>query len=284
MATRVTTPGTTIGSVRSADGTAIGYRSVGSGPGLLLIPGAFALATDFDGLAAELADRFTVHTVERRGRGTSGPQGDAYSAAAECADIEAVRAATGARFVFGHSFGGFLTLEAALAGSAFERIAVYEPGVSVDGSIPFDWAERCRRELDAGKPAEAFLTFVRGVNPGTSGKAPRWLLRLILPLALKKPERLQKHALLPAAIREHAEIAARDNTFREYGRLDRPVLLMAGKEARSTGAGRAAASVHKVLPGSRLLICPKLDHFGPETDPAAVAPAVADFFLEPSDR
>ncbi|MFJ4091061.1 alpha/beta fold hydrolase [Kitasatospora sp. NPDC089913] len=219
-----------------------------------------------------------VHTVERRGRGTSGPQGDAYSAAAECADIEAVRAATGARFVFGHSFGGFLTLEAASAGSAFERIAVYEPGVSVDGSIPFDWAGRCRRELDAGKPAEAFLTFVRGVNPGTSGKAPRWLLRLILPLALKKPERLQKHALLPAAIREHAEIAARDSTFREYGRLDRPVLLMAGKEARSTGAGRAAAAVHEVLPGSRLLL-PRLDHFGPETDPAAVAPALADFFL-----
>ncbi|MCX4683975.1 alpha/beta hydrolase [Kitasatospora purpeofusca] len=270
--------------MRSADGTTIDYRSVGSGPGLLLVPGAFALAADFDGLAAELADRFTVHTVERRGRGTSGPQGDTYSATAECADIEAVRAATGARFVFGHSFGGFLTLEAALAGSAFERIAVYEPGVSVDGSIPFDWAERCRRELDAGKPAEAFLTFVRGVNPGTSGKAPRWLLRLILPLALKKPERLQKHALLAAAIREHAEIAARDNTFREYGRLDRPVLLMAGKEARSTGAGRAAAAVHEVLPGSRLLLFPQLDHFGPETNPAAVAPAVADFFLEPSAR
>ncbi|MFJ4427182.1 hypothetical protein [Streptomyces bobili] len=38
--------------------------------------------------------------------------------------------------MFGHSFGGFLTLEAALAGSAFERIALYEPGVSIDGSIP----------------------------------------------------------------------------------------------------------------------------------------------------
>ncbi|MFJ8434684.1 alpha/beta fold hydrolase [Kitasatospora sp. NPDC094019] len=282
MATHVTTAGTTTASVRSADGTTIGYRTTGSGPGLLLVPGAFALAADFDGLAAELADRFTVHTVERRGRGTSGPQGDAYSAAAECADIEAVRAATGARFVFGHSFGGFLTLEAALTGSAFERIAVYEPGVSVDGSIPFDWAERCRRELDAGQPAEAFLTFVRGVNPGTSGKAPRWLLRLILPLALRKPERLQKHALLAAAIREHAEIAARDSAFREYGRLDRPVLLMAGKEAGSTGAGRAAAAVHEVLPGSRLRLFPKLDHFGPETDPATVAPVVAGFFLESS--
>ncbi|MFE5912446.1 alpha/beta fold hydrolase [Streptomyces wedmorensis] len=266
--------------MHSADGTAIGYRSVGSGPGLLLVPGAFTLAADFDALAETLADRFTVHVIERRGRGASGPQGDVYSAKAECADIEAVRAATGARFVFGHSFGGFLTLEAALAGSPFERIAVYEPGVSIDGSIPIDWADRCRSELAAGKPAEAFLTFVQGVNPETSGKAPRWLLRLILPLAIKKPERLQKHALLPAALLEHAEIAARDNTFREYGQLTQPVLLMAGKEVHSTGAGRAAPSIHQILPGSQLKLYPKLDHFGPETAPAAVATAIADFFLE----
>ncbi|MFJ8041651.1 alpha/beta fold hydrolase [Kitasatospora sp. NPDC096147] len=243
------------------------------------MPGAFAVAADFDRLAGALADCFTVHVIERRGRGASGPQGDGYGAAAECADIEAVRSATGARFVFGHSFGGFLTLEAALAGSAFERIAVYEPGVSVEGSIPVDWADRCRRELAAGKPAEAFLAFVRGVNPETSGKAPRWLLRLILPLAIRKPERLQKHALLPAAILEHAEIAARDSTFREYGRLTQPVLLMAGKEAGTTGAGRAARYIHEILPASRYESFPKLDHFGPEQHPAAIAPTVAEFFL-----
>lgn len=50
-----------------------------------------------------------------------------------------MRAATGSGFVFGHSFGGFLALEAALKDSAFERMAVYEPGVSIDGSIPIEW-------------------------------------------------------------------------------------------------------------------------------------------------
>jgi pimeloyl-ACP methyl ester carboxylesterase len=105
---------TAVSSVTSADGTTISYRSTGTGPGLIVVPGALALATDFDPLAAALAGRFTVHTIERRGRGASGPQGDNYSADLECADIEAVRAATGARFVLGHSFGGFLTLEAAL--------------------------------------------------------------------------------------------------------------------------------------------------------------------------
>ena len=121
----------------------ISYRTTGTGPGLIIVPGALALATDFDRLAAALASRFTVHTIERRGRGASGPQGDNYSSDAECADIEAVRAATGARFVFGHSFGGFLALEAALKDAAFERMAVYEPGVSIDGSIPIDRSAVC---------------------------------------------------------------------------------------------------------------------------------------------
>jgi pimeloyl-ACP methyl ester carboxylesterase len=60
--------------VVSADGTAISYRTLGKGPAVLDVPGALAVATDFDALARELADRFTVHTIERRGRGESGPQ------------------------------------------------------------------------------------------------------------------------------------------------------------------------------------------------------------------
>lgn len=279
MSTQVSEQNLLVGSVNSADGTPISYRTTGTGPGLIIVPGALALARDFDRLAAALAARFTVHTIERRGRGASGPQGDDYSSDAECADIEAVRAATGARFVFGHSFGGFLALEAALKDSAFERMAVYEPGVSIDGSIPVEWAALCQRQLDAGKPSEAFLTFIQGINPQTSGKAPRWLLRVIIPLAIKKRERLQKYALLPGTIREHAEEARRDNDFPKYTQITVPVLLMAGKEAEKTGAGRAPGRLKDVLPNSELAVFPKLDHFGPEKDPAAIAAAVTAFFL-----
>ena len=59
--------------VVSADGTAISYRTLGKGPAVLDVPGALAVATDFDALARELADRFTVNTIERRGRGEGGP-------------------------------------------------------------------------------------------------------------------------------------------------------------------------------------------------------------------
>ncbi|MCF2532072.1 alpha/beta fold hydrolase [Yinghuangia soli] len=266
-----------VGSVVSEDGTVIGYRSTGTGPALLIVPGALQMAADFDGLAAALADRFTVHTVERRGRGASGPQGDAYSAVAEVADIEAVRAATGARLVFGTSFGGFLTLQAALNGSAFDRIAVYEPGVAVDGSVPMGWADRSRRELEAGKPAEAFLTFVQGINPDLSGKAPRWLMRIILKFAVKGPEREQKHVLLAGSIREHEESVRTEADFPRYAEVAAPVLLMAGKDLTTTGAGRATVRLKDVLPDAELVTYPKLDHFGPEAKPEAVAADIARF-------
>lgn len=271
-----------VGSVRSADGTVIGYRKVGTGPGLLIVPGALTVAADYDGLAAALADRFTVYTIERRGRGASGPQGDAYGADAEVADIEAVRAVGDTRFLVAQSFGAFLALEAAAAGAPFERMALYEPGVSIDGSVPFGWAEECRRLLDAGKPSEAFLAFIQGINPESSGKAPRWLLRLIIPLAIKKPERLRKYALLPGTIREHAESSSRDGEYAAYAKIDAPVLLMAGKGVKNTGAGRTTVRLKDILPNSELAQYPKLDHFGPEKAPEAIAADVAAFLLASS--
>ncbi|MEV0531803.1 alpha/beta hydrolase [Kitasatospora sp. NPDC050463] len=278
MTTQVATARFSVESVHSPDGTVISYRSVGSGgPALLVVPGALSVAEEFDGVAAELARHFTVHTIERRGRGASGPQGAGYGVDAECADIEAVRAATGARLVFAHSFGAFVTLESALRGSAFDGIALYEPGVSIDGSVPMGWAPEAERLLAQGKGAEAFLTFVRGINPDTSGKAPRWLLRIILRFVMKKPERLRKHALLGGAIREHAEAARLDNEYPKYAGLAAPVLLMVGKDETTTGAGRATVRLAEVFTTSELVRFPKLDHFGYEKDPAGVAGAVSTF-------
>jgi pimeloyl-ACP methyl ester carboxylesterase len=266
--------------VVSADGTTIAYRTVGKGPAVLVVPGALAVATDFDAFARELAHRLTVHTIERRGRGESGPQGDGYSIERECEDLAALQAATGATFLFGHSFGGLIALEAARANKAFGKVAVYEPGVSIDGSIDTSWAPACQAQLVRGQQLDAFITFARGINPQTTGKAPLWLLRLILPVAIRKREREQKYRLLPAAIREHAEAARLDNTYPHYRDVTADVLLMAGKDATTTGAGRASQSLVPVLPTATLTTFPTLDHFGPEKKPNQVAKAVSAFFAQ----
>lgn len=271
-------PSTRTEAVVSADGTLIAYRTVGKGPAVLVVPGALAVAADFGALARGLAERFTVHTIERRGRGESGPQGDDYSIERECEDVAAVRAATGATLLFGHSYGGLIALEAARRDTAFKKVAVYEPGVSIDGSIDVSWVTACRSQLARGRHLDAFITFARGINPETTGKAPRLLLRLILPVAIRKREREQKYRLLPEAIREHTEAARLDNTYRGYGDLTADVLLMAGKDARATGAGRAGNLLLPVLPAATLAPFPALDHFGPEKKPEQVTKVLSEFF------
>ena len=96
-------------TVTSADGTVISYLTTGSGPPVIVIPGTLETAADFALFADLLGQRHTVHTIERRGRGLSGPQGDEYGMIKECEDIAAVqKLATGSTLMFGHSYGGLI--------------------------------------------------------------------------------------------------------------------------------------------------------------------------------
>src|SRR5207247_9142193 len=120
----------------SQEGAKISYRSRGSTPSVLVIPGALAKAADYAAFAGALAEHFTVHIIERRGRGLSSPQGDDYSILKEREDVLALQQKTGAPLLVGHSFGGLVALEVARNNPSLTKLAVYEPGVSIDGSIP----------------------------------------------------------------------------------------------------------------------------------------------------
>jgi pimeloyl-ACP methyl ester carboxylesterase len=96
----------TCSTVRSLDGTSIAYFSLGAGDGVVVIGGSLSTGRDYLPFAAALARSFAVHVIERRGRGASGPQGADYGIDKELQDLLAVRAATGAAAVFGHSYEG----------------------------------------------------------------------------------------------------------------------------------------------------------------------------------
>jgi pimeloyl-ACP methyl ester carboxylesterase len=264
--------------VNSADGTPVEYLSVGRGPDVIVIPGAIALAADLAGFATRMAERHAVHVVQRRGRGGSGPQGDRYGFARECEDVEAVRARTGARLIFGHSFGGLVALRAAGGSAAFDAVAVYEPGISVDGSIPVDWVERARREVSAGADFEAFITFVRGVNPDQTGRVPRRLLRVILRRAIPAAELRQNLALMPQAIGEHAEVGRLDGRLADYREVAAATLIMRGKGRGTSRQAVALARLASTIPHAEAMTFPKLDHFAPEKRPDEIAAAVLRFF------
>src|SRR5690242_13409236 len=143
-------------TVTSRDGTAIGYETVGQGEGVLVLGGAWRTARDYLPFARALADPFAVHLIDRRGRGRSGPQGASYSIEREIEDLIAVQAHTGATKLFGHSYGGLIALEAARRSTIFTDVVVYEPGVSIGGSIPTGWMTAYGELLAAGDRRGAF--------------------------------------------------------------------------------------------------------------------------------
>jgi pimeloyl-ACP methyl ester carboxylesterase len=121
-------------TVTSADGTAIAYETLGSGPALIVVDGAmcyreFGPARD---LAKALADRYTVHIYDRRGRGASGNTLP-WSEDREIDDLAALLdAAGGQAYLLGTSSGAVLAADAANRLDGFTKLALYEPPFIVD--------------------------------------------------------------------------------------------------------------------------------------------------------
>lgn len=268
-------------TVLSRDGTRIGYLSVGGGPSVLVIPGVLSMAVDYAAFARALSEHFTVHTLERRGRGVSGPQGDDYSIVKECEDVLALQAETGAALLVGHSYGGLVALEVARNNKTFNKIAVYEPGVSIDGSMPTAWMPGYEKKLAEKRNVDALVEFTLADAPPRIQKTPRWLMKLLL-LVLVSCSRQYRQMLnlLDQNLREWREIVRLDSSCEHYREVGAGVLLMYGGRSDSKAVTLAMERLAAVLPHSVTKEFPRLDHFGIErTAPREVAKAVSDYFL-----
>jgi pimeloyl-ACP methyl ester carboxylesterase len=150
--------------VTSRDGTAIAYERMGRGPTVILVGGGAVDRSENAPLAPELADRFTVLNYDRRGRGESGDTLP-YAVAREIEDIDALIAATGEpAHLYGVSSGGALVLEAAAAGLAIDRLAVYEVPYNVADEWPQRWREyvvALGALLAEERRGDAFALFMR---------------------------------------------------------------------------------------------------------------------------
>ena len=271
----------TTNSVFSKDGTRISYLSTGTGPSVLVIPGVLSMAADYTAFARALAEHFAVHTIERRGRGESGPQGDEYSIVKECEDVLALQAKTGASLLVGHSYGGLVALEVARSNKALTRIAVYEPGVSIEGSMSINWMPAYEKKLAEKKDFDALVEFALGIGPEHLRKTPHFLMKLGLLLFRSSHERQQMLGLLHANVREWREIARLDSSYENYREITAGVLLMYGGKSDSKAVNLAMEQLAAILPHSETKEFPKLDHFGIErTAPREVAKAVSDYFLK----
>lgn len=195
--------------------------------------------------------------------------------------MAALRDETGARYLVGHSYGGLVALEAARNNTALTKIAVYEPGVSVDGGISIAWVPRYRQRLTERKDLDAFAEFSIAAGPRRAHKMPRWVMRLVLLLMMRAERRRKLYRLLPANLLEHQEVARLDNTYHNYRQVSAPTLLMFGGRSGLIWVAPAIDRLAEVLPVSEPRAFPKLTHFGlDQKGPREVAEAVRQYFLQ----
>ena len=154
--------------VTSRDGTRIAFDRTGAGPPLIVVGGALSDRSAVTELAAVLAPSLTVFAYDRRGRGDSGDTAP-YGPEREIEDIRALLdEAGGSAYLFGHSSGAALALEAAAHGLAVPKLALYEPPFIVDDSrppMPADYVEHLTELTSAGRRGDAVEYFMT-IGPG----------------------------------------------------------------------------------------------------------------------
>ena len=250
--------------IESADGTGIAFDRSGSGPPLVIVVGAFCDRSTTKPLATLLASGYTVYEYDRRGRGESG-NGARLSIDGEVQDLEAVLAAAGEPpFVYGHSSGGALALEAAARGVNMRSLAVYEPPYSGNAHPDPAFGDRLDRLVAAGRrdqAAEQWLVMTGTPPPVIKSikSGPGWAHRQALAHTLSQDLRLANNGQVPI---ERLKL------------VDAPVLAMAG-EASAPWARSTIATLAGALPHASRCIVDGQGHV--PADPA-VAAILESFF------
>jgi pimeloyl-ACP methyl ester carboxylesterase len=154
-------------TVTSRDGTRIAFDRFGEGPPLILVGGALSERSAWAPMAKLLAPRFTVFSVDRRGRGDSGDT-QPYAVEREIEDLEAlIDEAGGTAFVHGQSSGAVLSLEAtAKFGDMVKGLSLYEPPFIIDDSRPLppaDFVEHINELIAANRRGEAVAYWMTDV-------------------------------------------------------------------------------------------------------------------------
>lgn len=265
------------GSVISADGTTIGYVSVGRGPGLVLVGGVLSNASTYLPLAEELAEDFTVHVMNRRGRPPSGAQRPGHSIDDERSDLVAVATATKARRALGHSFGALIVLETARHHPVFDELYLYEPGVSIAGSLAPAWLEGYEQLLRGGDRRGAFGWMVKnaGFAPAALGAMPLWYVKFVLRLAVRGARWRTMETLLDANLIEHRIVAALDAAdAARFSTVTARTHLFGGAKSPDALGGSLLGELAQAIPRADVEILPGLGHLAPEEQPSQVSQAI----------
>jgi len=259
-------------TVQSQDGTSIAFDRVGVGPALIVVNGALSDRKSGQVLAERLAPRYAVYLYDRRGRGASGDT-PPYAVAREVDDLAAVLgAAGGTAYVFGHSSGAVLALEAART-LRFIKLALYEPPVIVDHTremLPADYLPHLTALLAAGQRGEAVQYFMRaavGMPEAAvthmSQPSPGWTQTQAMAHTL-----LYDNAVMGDTMRGQPE------PLQHWAGVTVPTLVMDGG-ASPEWARNSVRALAAVLPHAQQQTLPGQTH---GADPQVLVPVLEAFF------
>ncbi len=260
-------------TIQSRDGTPIACYYSGSGPALILVHGIGAAnAAAWTGVLPVLEKHFTVIVIDRRGRGSSG-DGPLYAIQREYEDIVAVAEAFDEHVnLLGHSFGGLLTLEAALLTRNIRKLILYgsvptpdQPGLSEK------IIDRLGALSDAGDREGVLATFYREVAEMSPYEiellrsSPAWQARLAAA------------GTLPREVRALGQYVFDPDRFQD---LQTPTLLLLGGES-SISVKNSAEMVAAALSHSRIALLPGQKQVAMYTAPDLFLQSVLPFLNDP---
>lgn len=264
----------------STDGTPIAYDQSGQGPALILVSGASSTRADAAPVAAALAPYFTVYAFDRRGRGDSGDTGP-YAVAREVEDIAALAdLAGGSAFVYGHSSGGILALEAArLAPGTITKLVIYEAPVIIDEShppMPSGFVAHLKDLIASGRNGEASETFSAHIGLPAEmiaqmRQSPMW----------PRMEAMAPSLVYDATICEDVE-QGDPAALNKWATVAIPTLVMdgtvfLGQQEPHAFMRHGADAIARALPNARRQTLDGQDH-GPSNE--SLVPALRAFFLD----
>ena len=267
--------------IAAPNGGHIVLHSTGSGPGIVVVHGGGVTIDMYRRLAVALADRFTVHLFNRRGRADAPPRSLPYTFQQDIDDLGAVLRHTGAGNVIGHSSGGFVALQAALR-LPIGRLALYDAAISIDGSFPAAWLDGARAAARAGDTARAMALTTAGINTHmAAAKLPLGAQVAVCRLFLRTPIGRTMGDLLAMTLDESQLIRAHDGPAEQWAGVTAEVLLMCGGSGPRYYVDSNEA-LARALPHARTMEIPRSAHDAiNRARPRLVEPLAAFFAADP---
>jgi pimeloyl-ACP methyl ester carboxylesterase len=227
---------------------------------VLFVHGAATSGADWLFALPLLRDRFTIVTIDRRGRGASA-DAPAYALEREAEDILAVLDEVGGELLVAHSYGALCAIRGAELTDRLRRLVLYEPPVALTEEMATD----VERVAATGEPDALIEGFLR--SAGTSAEqfeairaSPAW------------PALLDAAPAVPRELR-----AAASEWSRPAEPIDVPTLLLLGAETTNPVYLEGLDELQACFPDSRRELIPDQLHVAHVFAAEAFAGLVADF-------